>query len=34
MAFLTDVLVILGLMAFVAVCVVYALLADRMVSGR
>jgi hypothetical protein len=34
MEFLTDVLVVLGIVAMVVLCVFYVRLADRMVSGR
>jgi len=34
MGFVTDVLVLLGIVAMVALCVLYVRLADRMVSGR
>ena len=34
MQILTDLLILVGLGAFIAVCVLYVFLADRMVSGR
>ncbi len=34
MQFLVDVLIVLGFTAFMALCALYIVLADRMVSGR
>jgi len=34
MQFLSDALVVVGLVVFIGVCVGYVLLVDRMVSGR
>lgn len=34
MGILTDILIIAGFTAFMALCALYVVLADRMVSGR